>query len=74
MWDKLASSKHAIAHKLGGNCSKFTTHVSIAHRLCDDNDFVKHISYDSSISNVALSNKDDSKSDDETRHYNSRTK
>ena len=41
--NKLASSKHAIAHKLCGNCSKFTTHVSDAHRLGNDSDFVKHI-------------------------------
>ena len=73
MLDKLASSKHAVAHKLCANRSKFTANVADAHRLSDDSDFVKHISYDSSISNVALNNKDNSKSDDETRHYNSRT-
>ena len=72
--DKLASSKHKIAHKLGGHRSKFTTHVSDDHRLGDNSDVVQHISYDSSISNVATSNKDESKSDDATRHYNSRTK
>ena len=71
--NKLASSKHTIAHKLGGHRSKFTTHVSDDHRLGDNSDVVQHISYDSSISDVATSDKDDSKSDDETRHYNSNT-